>query len=352
MSHYEARLEEDLSRIVNNVKQLGQQVETALLHASQALLSSNKELASQVILGDLPINRDVRALDRLCHVFVARHLPSAGHLRFVSSVLRLNVGIERSGDYAATIAREAAQLPSPPPPKVAEHIERLSEQSRQMFHQALHAFCNEDAELARTAAQIRNEVDASFREAFTDLVSEEIASAQHPKDHVAHLTVLNSFSRVASQSKNVCEETIFRITGETKAPKVYRVLFIDAGDDGASRLATAYARKAFPHSGDYASAGWHPAAQIDPAFAKIASDQGLDLGADPPRALSNNLAELSDFHVIVSLVEDGRSHVPELPFRTTFLQWQLTNPTSDDGCRDLRHKIRELMEILRGEGAD
>ena len=39
----------------------------------------------------------------MCHSFVARHLPSAGHLRFVSSVLRLNVALERIGDYAVAI---------------------------------------------------------------------------------------------------------------------------------------------------------------------------------------------------------------------------------------------------------
>ena len=69
-----------------------------------ALLTRDRELAAEVILGDLPINREVRAIDALCHAFVARHLPSAGHLRFVSSVLRLNVELERIGDYAVTIA--------------------------------------------------------------------------------------------------------------------------------------------------------------------------------------------------------------------------------------------------------
>ena len=34
MSHYEVRLENDLERIVNNVRQLGDQVESALALAS------------------------------------------------------------------------------------------------------------------------------------------------------------------------------------------------------------------------------------------------------------------------------------------------------------------------------
>ena len=56
---------------------------------SRALLTLDRDLAYATVLGDKPINREIRELDRLCHAFVARHLPSAGHLRFVSSVLRL-----------------------------------------------------------------------------------------------------------------------------------------------------------------------------------------------------------------------------------------------------------------------
>ena len=73
---------------------------------------------NEVVLGDLVVNRRVRKLDSKCHAFVARHLPSAGHLRFVSSVLRLSIALERVGDYAVIIARELAQLESPPPQQV------------------------------------------------------------------------------------------------------------------------------------------------------------------------------------------------------------------------------------------
>ena len=97
MSHYEERLEQYLTRIITTVRDLGERVEVAVDRAVRALLTSDHDLSSAVIVGDLPINRDVRNLDRLCHVFVARHLPSAGHLRLVSSVLRLNIAIERTG---------------------------------------------------------------------------------------------------------------------------------------------------------------------------------------------------------------------------------------------------------------
>lgn len=352
MSHYEVRLEKDLERIVSDVQSIGEAVEKGLLQASKSLLTCDHDLASSVILGDMPINRDVRALDKRCHVFVARHLPSAGHLRFVSSVLRLNIGIERSGDYAATIAREAVQLTNAPPSNIAAHIERLSDQSRRMFQQALVAFCQEDVDLAHATKEIRKDVEAGFQSAFADLVSDNLGGSSNRKERIAYLTVLNCFSRVAAQAKNVCEETIFRVTGETKAPKVYRVLFIDERNDGASQLAAACARKTFPNSGEYSSAGWQPGSTIDAAYSRIADEQSFDLGDTEPTALPGNLAQLSRYHVIVSLDADGRSKLVELPFQTTFLQWEPLDATTDEGRRELAHRIRELMEVLRGESAD
>ena len=57
----------------------------------------DNELAYLTVLGDNPINRNSRKLDSLCHAFIARHLPSAGHLRLMSSIVRVNVALERIG---------------------------------------------------------------------------------------------------------------------------------------------------------------------------------------------------------------------------------------------------------------
>jgi len=94
---YEERLQRDLNKIRTSVAEVSEKVEHALRQAIKALLTRDRQLANETILGDLPINRAIRHIDRLCHFFVARHLPSAGHLRFVSAVLRMNIAIERLG---------------------------------------------------------------------------------------------------------------------------------------------------------------------------------------------------------------------------------------------------------------
>ena len=46
-------------------------------------------VANDVVLGDRRVNRKIRDIDHMCHAFIVRHAPSAGHLRYVSAVLRL-----------------------------------------------------------------------------------------------------------------------------------------------------------------------------------------------------------------------------------------------------------------------
>ena len=104
MSHYEHRLQQDLDKLTSRTKSLGETVQKAVENSVRALLLFDQKLATEVVIGDLAVNRDSRDLDRLCHGFVARHLPTAGHLRYVSSTMRINVALERIGDYAETIS--------------------------------------------------------------------------------------------------------------------------------------------------------------------------------------------------------------------------------------------------------
>ena len=112
MSHLEERLERDLEEIRDHMASMADDVDKAIADAIYAFQHDDLELANHVVLRDLPINRSSRKIDKLCHAFIALHLPSAGHLRLLSSVIRANIILERIGDYAVTIAREAIQLES------------------------------------------------------------------------------------------------------------------------------------------------------------------------------------------------------------------------------------------------
>ena len=362
MTHYEQRLEQDLSAIRRRIEDVGGQVEVALERAVHAALKIDRELANQVVMGDKPINREIRAIDKLCFGFIARHLPSAGHLRFVSSVLRLDVELERIGDYAVAIARETLQLETAPSDSVASDIQLIADQAQRMFRQAMVSFNTQNPELARGTKGMASQIESTYQKVFRDLLREGDKGTRSIRDLFATLVIFNRIGRVADQAKNICEDTLFAVAGETKGEKVYHILFVDERNDALSQLAEAFARKAYPDSGVYRSAAWAPTEQLLPATEVFMDARGLDGDSFSPKKLDFTVEELADFHVIVGLGKGSRAHFEEIPFHTVFLEWDLdpipgdldaerSTALMEEAFRKLKHSIRELMETLRGEEA-
>ncbi len=348
MSHYEARLQHDLDVIRERLATVSAAVEQAIDRAVQGLVSGDLPASYDVVLDDKPINREIRAIDALCHSFVARHYPAAGHLRFISSVLRMDVIVERIGDYAVTIARQAVHLSAPPPKAILDDIELIAGQARRMLSAALRAWNEGDAEQARATMKLAAKVDNTFASTFEDLLQ---GKDKRPlADLFALLGICTRLERISDQAKNICEETVFTVTGETKAPKLYRVLFVDSGDDRLGRLAAAFGRKAFPGGGHFESLGTQPAAAVAADAAQFAEARGLDLDGAEPRWLATHLGELDSFHVIITLDAGAREALGVIPFHTVLQEWTLPEDL-EAGWREATAGIRKLMETLRGEDA-
>lgn len=359
MSHFGQRLEDDKAEIRNRVVAVGEKVREAVLASVESLLQRDRPLANRIMLGDLPVNREIRSIDKACHEFVALHLPSAGHLRFVSTVLQMNVAIERIGDYAVTIAREAVQLQIDPPENIAKDIGGLAKECCGVLARAIQAFRDQDVELARTTKPLAKRIERTYGRIFEDLTQEGGRLAVG--DSFAFLTVFHRLERVSDQAKNICEETIFELTGETKPPKQYNVLFVDARDTLIAPLAVALARKAFPESGSYHSAGYRAGESLAPELLSLAAELSLDLADLVPTPLSSVSGELANYHVIICLDAGAVRQIEAVPYATVLLQWELPRLADALGAdlgAGLRKvadhlvlQIRELMITMRGEEA-
>lgn len=361
MSHYEERLEQDLHQIRGDVVRVGEWVESALRNALRAVLTLDRPLAYETILGDKRINRAIERLDRHCHYFVARHLPSAGHLRFISSVLRMNVELERVGDYATTMCREAAQFSQPLEPTLRREVERMGKNALEMFHQALRAFNESNVELAK-ATMYGDLIERSFAAAFDELVRQSEANTRSEKDEFATLVIFNMLERVGDQAVNICEETVFAITGETRPIPAYRILFLDETNDILGPMAVSIGRKGYPKGGKYYTAGRIPAKEYDSTFRSFMDDHG-NIVPEAPRGLDTVRESWKDYYVLIALEGAISDYVDEIPFRTIAFEWDLKAPElenlDEQGKRDALEevykqtasRVRDLMEALHGEDA-
>lgn len=353
MSHLEVRLENDLLEIREQVADMGSAVEQGLENAFLALQNADEKLAFSTILSDLPINRKMRKIDKLCHAFIAVHLPSAGHLRLLSSVIRANIILERIGDYAVTIARESVQLGVVPEGRMNSDLNRISSEVMLVLRESISALNNLNVERARSAISLANQVEHNMDGIYADLLNTDEGDK---RSVMIYLILFSQLKRVADQAKNLAEETIFIETGETKTPKVYRVLFLDEDSSYLAPMAEIIAQKIFPDIGEYSSASVNPADSINLDMVKFMQSRSFDLNGVTPKKLDIRRESLSEYHVIVGLNQSVRSALEDIPFRTSALNWdELEIPHNEDAdvwetlYKHLAIQIRELMILLRGE---
>ncbi len=359
MAYYEQRLEHDLAKLKTALDDIADKVEVALNDAVDALLSGNETLAYETVIGDRLINRLVTKLDNDCLGFIALHLPAAGHLRFIASTMRIAILLERIGDYSSTICREAVQLPQPPEGVLAQVVASLAHDARHALQQAIVAFRTSDLELAHTTMRLASETERTFDQAIVALTKDE---ALERKSLLNLLLALSQLVRVASQAKNMCEETVFINTGQSKPAKQYNILYIDEENSCFSQMAEALTRKKFSGYGIFTSAGRTPAGKLDPGMVTFLEGKGVSMANAQPKPLDSLAYQTGEYNLVISLQGPVKSYMEQVPFHSIALEWDPGLPpkaTQDDSGNDIQRMedmyrtigilVTELMEKLFGD---
>ncbi len=353
MSHFEQRLEADLNAIREWVWKMGDDVELALRNSKKALLTRDEKLAYATVLGDHAINRDSRACDRLCHTFIARHLPGAGHLREMAATIRVNVALERIGDYAVTISRESLQLDRSLPENLVFQIDTVADESFQILHESRIAFRDGNAELAKALMQMAKRVQNRMSVLYEQLFSpDNDLSASRA---LAIFVVFNMLKRVADQAKNICDQTFYAIRGVAKIPKTYHILFLDHCASDRGQLAVAIGRKYFPAAAIFDAATPGRTQPVSAPLKTFLAETGLPDEQLETENIVSLEHDLSDYDLIISVSGTVKDYVSKIPFHTSALDWSAALDSTEQEYlslyRILHAEMSSLIDLLVGEEA-
>ncbi len=158
----EESLERDIERIRHQVLEMSSLAERALKDCTAALTEGDAQQAYAVILRDQYIDEKEKEIDRLCLEFLVRQQPEGLHLRLAYSTIKINLELERVGDYAESVARQILRLGSmpPPPPALRERLVEMANLAIPMLHDSIEAFVRQDPALARGVILSEPAVDA------------------------------------------------------------------------------------------------------------------------------------------------------------------------------------------------
>jgi len=132
------------------------------------------------------------------------------------------------GDYAKGIATVSIRMGNEPLLKPLIDIPRMAKIAADMLHRALTAFVNEDIETARAIPQEDDEVDGLYNQIYRELMMFVIQDAKVIEKANWLLWVGHNLERVADRVTNICERTIFIVSGEMKE--------IDSTDDEVGKI--------------------------------------------------------------------------------------------------------------------
>jgi phosphate transport system protein len=364
-THLEQSLQRDIDRIRDKVREMAGLCERALIDCMKALEEKNRVLAYSIILRDQRIDELEKEVDRLCLEFLVRQQPVAGPLRLAYATVRINLQLERVGDYAEGIARQILKLTAMEVHIPIERYAEIASLSIPMLHDAVQAFLEQNADLARKTMETERLVDVLKSRLNSDLMKLSRENEIPFESLNALMMVARHFERVSDQAKNICTEVLYMCTGEySRHPGVEasRVLFVDVHNSCRTQMAEAIANSLNQPQFIFSSAGLEPTA-IDPATVRFLKEKGLDVSRQASKAVAQ-IPNLDHYQIVVALAKEAEKIFPRPPTKTVCLDWSVKDPSKVQGTameiraayeatyQFLHAHIKDLVEAVLGNNTD
>ncbi len=206
--------EHEIQDLKDEIIILGSMVEQAMLDSVDALKKRDLDWSQRVINGDLLINQKRFELENRVMVVIATQQPMARDLRLIASILEVISELERMGDYAKGIGIINIRMGEQPPLKPLVDIPLMAQKSTDMLHRALAAFVSENADISLKIPFEDDEVDHLYEQVYRELMTYIIAEPANIERANWLLWTAHNLERFADRVTNICERTVFVVTGE------------------------------------------------------------------------------------------------------------------------------------------
>ena len=225
MPKLERPFDEELKLLKEKLLDMASRAEEQIGLAVRGLKDRKQEMACEVLEKEEAINRLDIEIDDMAMRLLALRQPMATDLRFITSAMKIGSDLERIGDLAVNIAERTLELLKFPQLKPLIDIPRMAEMSQEMVRDALNAFVNGDAVLAKNVCQRDDQVDQLNNQIFRELLTFMMADAATIPRAVDLILVGRHLERIADHATNIGEDVIYMVRGKTIKHHIEEGLF-------------------------------------------------------------------------------------------------------------------------------
>lgn len=213
--HISEQYDEELDGVRSLLLEMGGLVEQQLQKACQSLYNHDTELADVVRVGDARVNELEVDIDDLCVHIIARRQPAATDLRTLISILKASTDLERVGDEAERIAKNAKKVADLElPANQYSEIREMAGNVQTMLADALDAFARLSPETAVRVIDADEAVDIAYKAILQDMGAAMKAQPDQVERALTVLWVARSLERCGDHAKNLCEYIVYLVKGQ------------------------------------------------------------------------------------------------------------------------------------------
>ncbi|MGH4122643.1 MAG: phosphate signaling complex protein PhoU [Clostridium sp.] len=207
---FEASLEE----LHNDLIRMGSMVEKQIHDCIDALVTQNSEKAERIMSNDDIVDALEREIEDKAIRLIAMQQPLAIDLRNIFTTTKIVTDLERMADYAVDVAKITVRLKDEKYIKQLIDIPRMAEIVILMIKDSLDAYVAGDVEKAYEVCKRDDQVDDIYKEVFTELLQLMFKNQDTVNQATQFLFICKWLERIADHTTNICEWTIYLVTGE------------------------------------------------------------------------------------------------------------------------------------------
>ncbi|MCY6484018.1 phosphate signaling complex protein PhoU [Clostridium aestuarii] len=204
----------ELDKLYNDILRMGSIVEKQIQLCINSLEQQDVDLADKVIENDDRVDKLMRDIEEKSIKLIAMQQPLATDLRFIFTCINIVTDLERMADHAVDIAKITKRLKNEVYIKELIEIPKMAKIVSEMIKDALDSYVNRDLQKAYEISKRDDVIDEIYKNIFSEML--EIMSRDKTKIEQAtqFLFVCKFLERIADHVTNICEWTIYIVTGE------------------------------------------------------------------------------------------------------------------------------------------
>jgi len=212
--HISKRFNQELEEVRSQVLKMGGLVEQQVSDGLLALLEVDPELAKQVVDKDAEVNRMEVEIDETCTEILARRQPAASDLRLMVSIIKTITDLERIGDEAEKLGKNALKLSQEGGSgKQFSELGHLGENVKKMLARALTAYARMDVAEAIDIIQSDQAINQEFDNLSRLLLLKMMEDPREIKYALRISWCARALERVGDHAKNICEYIVYLVKG-------------------------------------------------------------------------------------------------------------------------------------------